>query len=70
MPILMMFIGALLTAVFPLEKYGVKLLPHVDPGLPKFMIPSVAHVDISALFFTTLSIAIVVLAQTFTICTG
>lgn len=28
------------------------------------MIPSIAHVDISALFFTTLSIAIVVLAQT------
>ena len=64
MPILMMFIGALLTAIFPLEKYGVKLLPHVDPGLPKLVIPSIAHVDISALFFTTLSIAIVVLAQT------
>ncbi len=64
MPILMMFIGALLTAIFPLEKYGVKLLPHVDSGLPKLVIPSIAHVDISALFFTTLSIAIVVLAQT------
>ena len=41
MPILMMFIGALLTALFPLERYGVKLLPHVDPGLPKLVIPSI-----------------------------
>lgn len=64
MPILMMFVAAVLTAVFHLDHYGVKLLPHVDPGLPRLVIPSISHVNISALFFTTLSIAIVVLAQT------
>ena len=64
MPIIIMFLAALLTAFCHLDHYGVKLLPHVDKGLPKLVIPSVAHVDISALFFTTLSIAIVVLAQT------
>ena len=64
MPILMMFVAAVLTAVFHLDHYGVKLLPHVDSGLPRLVIPSISHVNISALFFTTLSIAIVVLAQT------
>ena len=64
MPIIIMFLAALLTAFCHLDQYGIKLLPHVDKGLPKLVIPSFANVNISALLFTTLSIAIVVLAQT------
>lgn len=36
MSVIMMLLGALSTAVFHVDSYGVKLLPKVDPGLPKF----------------------------------
>ena len=36
MSVIMMLVGALSTAVFHVDRYGVKLLPKVEPGLPKF----------------------------------
>lgn len=36
MSVIMMLVGALSTAVFNVDRYGVKLLPKVEPGLPKF----------------------------------
>ncbi len=45
MSVVMMVLGALSTAVFHVDKYGVKLLPEVEPGLPHFVM-----LDFSALF--------------------
>ena len=36
MSVIMMLLGALSTAVFHVDSYGVKLLPKVEPGLPEF----------------------------------
>jgi len=66
MSVLMMGIGAILTAVFHIDDYGVKLLPEVTGGMPKFMFPDISVLktygeDIIVLSFT---IALVVVAQT------
>ena len=34
MSVLLMVLGALATAIFHIDRFGVKLLPHVDKGLP------------------------------------
>ena len=65
-PVLMMGIGVVLTAAFHVDRYGVKLLPSVPPGLPGIRLPALALLagharDLTAL---SLSIALVVMAQT------
>ena len=66
MSVLMMGIGAILTAVFHIEEYGVKFLPEVTGGMPQFLLPDMSILklygeDIIVLSFT---IALVVVAQT------
>ena len=66
MSVLMMGIGAIITAVFHIDDYGVKLLPEVTGGMVKVVFPNMSLLktygeDIIVLSFT---IAIVVVAQT------
>ena len=37
-----MAVGAALTAVFHIDRYGVKLLPQVSAGLPKLAFPDIS----------------------------
>lgn len=66
MSIALMAVGALITMIFKIDNYGVALLPSVDSGLFKLVLPDfsmfVQHAkDIIVLSFT---IALVILAQT------
>lgn len=66
MSVVMIIAGALLTGVFHVDRYGVKILPHVEPGLP---IPSFPNMRILAdygddIFAASFTIAIVIVAQT------
>lgn len=66
MSVVLMIVGALLTAVFHIDRYGVALLPQVESGLPKFVLPYAAvsaevYTEIIAVSF---SIALVIVAQT------
>ena len=66
MTVIMMVVGALLTAVLHIEQYGVKLLPSVESGLPSLVLPDFSWLltHSSLLFLETLSIALVIMAQT------
>ena len=41
-PVLMMVLGVILTAVFHVDRYGVKLLPTVQSGLPLLSFPNLS----------------------------
>lgn len=66
MSVLMMGIGAILTAVFSIEKYGVKFLPEVTGGMPKFVVPDMTLLKIYGedIIVLSLTIALVIVAQT------
>lgn len=66
MSVLLMVLGALATAIFHIDRFGVKLLPHVDKGLPGFSLPdmSVVFKNPSEIILLGLSVAGVVMAQT------
>jgi high affinity sulfate transporter 1 len=66
MPVVMMALGAALTATLHLEQYGVKLLPEVAGGLPTLRLPNLLVLGENAvdLIMLSLSIALVVMAQT------
>lgn len=64
MVVFMMVIGALLTECFHVDKYGITLLSSVDAGLPKFMIPDFASVDIINVLGMSLPVALVIMAET------
>lgn len=66
MTVIMMFVGAFLQVTFDLDKYGVKLLPEVTAGLPKFIIPDMTVLmnNTTDILLEALSIAAVVMAQT------
>lgn len=59
-----MVIGAILTAVFHIDKYGIVLLAEVKPGLPKFIFPDFTSIHITEALGVSLPIAIVIMAQT------
>ena len=66
MSVFMMAIGAMLTAVFHIDDYGIKLLPEVSGEMAKIVLPELSLLktygkDIIILSFT---IALVVVAQT------
>ncbi|MBP1584092.1 MAG: SulP family inorganic anion transporter, partial [Lachnospiraceae bacterium] len=66
MSVVMIAAGALLTGVFHVDRLGVKILPHVESGLP---IPSFPNMRILAdygedIFAASFTIAIVIVAQT------
>ncbi|MDO5403086.1 MAG: SulP family inorganic anion transporter [Eubacteriales bacterium] len=66
MSVALMVAGAIATAVFKLDNYGVKLLPNVERQMPRFLIP---RVDLFAehaqqIMLLGLTIALVIVAQT------
>ena len=64
MAVVIMALGMVSTLVFHVDHYGVALLSKVEPGLPKFIIPSVFHVDLKHAAGRGLMIAVVVMAET------
>ena len=64
MAVVIMALGMISTMVFHVDHYGVALLSKVEPGLPKFIIPSVFHVDLKHVAGRALMIAVVVMAET------
>lgn len=64
--VLMMAVGAGLTAFFHVDRYGVKLLPAVEPGLPKLILPDFSLIlfDVEEIVVISLTIALVIMAQT------
>lgn len=64
MAIVAMFAGALLEKMFHISRYGVKLLAAVEPGLPNLSFPDLLSVDLTQVMGTSLTIAVVVMAQT------
>jgi len=66
MSVFMLLVGIVLTAVFHIDRFGVKLLPAVEAGLPKFILPDLrcllAHPE--TFLMLSLTIALVIMAQT------
>lgn len=67
MTVIMMGVGAFLTAYFHIDQYGVKLLPEVKPGLPMFIIPDFTVINgenFIPMAISSLSIALVIVSET------
>lgn len=66
MSVFMLLIGIVLAAGFHIEQYGVKLLPAVESGLPKLIIPDVKVLipHFQSNLILSLTIALVIMAQT------
>lgn len=66
MSVVMMFVGAAITAVFHIERYGVKLLPEVRSGLPHLVLPDLGVMSghVQYLILSSLTVALVILAET------
>ena len=47
MAVVIMALGMIATMVFHVDRYGVTLLAKVEPGLPKFILPDIFHLDLS-----------------------
>lgn len=62
--IVMMGVGAILTKIFDLGKYGVVMLSKVESGLPSFALPNPNGIDIKQGLGMSLTIAIVIMAET------
>lgn len=66
MPVILMFAGALMSYFLPLKKYGVTMLPPVEPGLPSFSVPDwgvLMSVD-RHMVLASMTIALVIVAET------
>lgn len=66
MSVALMAVGAGLTAVFHIDRYGVKLLPSVEAGLPKLSLPelSLLSENTAEIIMLSFSVALVIVAQT------
>ncbi len=66
MTAVMMMVGALVQLIFHVDRYGVLLLPEVEKGLPKFLLPNLGLIttDLTVILLESLSIAAVIMAQT------
>ena len=66
MPVLMMVAGIVLTTVFHVDALGVKLLPAVERGLPRLILPDISLIPVygKEIVVLALTIALVVMAQT------
>lgn len=66
MSVLLMLVGAGLTAFCHLERYGVKLLPEVASGLPGLVLPDLSFLfpHFGEILILSLTIALVIMAQT------
>ena len=63
--VIIMGVGALLTMMLDLRKYGVLLLPAVERGLPPFVLPNLAVLGqhTGTILTTSLTIALVIMAE-------
>ncbi|MDD3240648.1 MAG: SulP family inorganic anion transporter [Lachnospira sp.] len=66
MSVVLMVLSAVATAVFHIDQYGVKLLPHVDRAMPKFAVPEMSLLadNLQEIIVLGLTIALVIVAQT------
>lgn len=66
MSVVFMVLGAMATAFLHIDRFGVKLLPHVDAGFPKLYIPDVTLLrnNTSEIVVLGLTCALVIMAQT------
>lgn len=66
MTAVMLIVGAALQLIFSLDKYGVAMLPSVEPGFPKLIIPNIKAMQGHELLFLlqSFSISLVIMAQT------
>ncbi len=66
MSVVLMVLGAMATAFLHIDRFGVKLLPHVDAGFPKLLIPDVTLLrnNTSEIVVLGLTCALVIMAQT------
>lgn len=64
MAIIIMALGVVLTCVFHVDEYGVRLLAEVEPGLPELILPEFSKVDIVNVMGRSFIVAIVVMAET------
>ena len=66
MSVVLMVLGAMATAFLHIDRFGVKHLPHVDAGFPKFSIPDVTLLrdNTSEIVVLGLTCALVIMAQT------
>lgn len=64
MAVVLMVIGAVLTAVLPLRDWGIQTLAAVEPGLPKWSLPDVSAVPLKEAVTISLSVAVVIMAET------
>ena len=64
MSVILMFLGAIISAVFHIEDYGVAMLPNVESGLPKISLPDFSYLmsDTKTIVIQSLIIAIVIVA--------
>lgn len=63
MSLVVMILGALVTVIFHVDDYGVKLLPAVKTGLPSLIIPNFSAMGIKDGLMDSLPIAVVILAE-------
>lgn len=66
MSVMLMALGAMATAFLHIDRYGVRLLPHVDAGFPKIVIPDITLLrnNTSDIIILGLTCALVIMAQT------
>lgn len=64
MSVFVMITGAILGYTGFAEKYGIAMLDNVNRGLPQWRFPSVRHIEMSSILSTSLTIAIVIMAET------
>lgn len=66
MTVVMLGLGIVITAVFKIDRFGVKLLPAVEGGIPRFIIPDLFSLksNLTTYIILSLTIALVIMAQT------
>jgi sulfate permease, SulP family len=64
MAVLLMVVGALMTAFLPLKDWGIACLAAVEPGLPKWSLPDFSAVPLKEAVTISLSVAVVIIAET------
>ncbi len=64
MAVFVMIAGAVSTCIFHIDRYGITLLSHVEPGLPTFCIPHLEVSSLTEIAGLSLSVAIVIMSET------
>lgn len=60
----LMIAGALMTVFLPVKDWGVATLSAVEPGLPSWNLPDFSSIEISKIITASLSISVVIMAET------